>query len=143
MFYNQKHFQIMSLTKSTLTKAFNNLFIQFLEEVIEIVPENKDIRTAKTYFEMLRNLNPALIIKVWYLNVYSPYKDVIDRGDIVSFLIEKDYNSDLVELENANEVLEIVHQLRKPISEMSENNRQKTMEYIKSLSKLSDGYNSM
>lgn len=131
------------ITKSTISKAFNNLFIQFLEEVIEIVPENKEIKTAKGYFEMLRNLNPALIIKVWYINIYTPYKDVIDRGDIVSFLIEKDYRADLEELENANEVLEVVHQLRKPIGEMSENNRLKTMEYIKSLSKLSDGYNTL
>jgi len=133
----------MSLTKSTITKAFNNLFIQFLEEVIEIVPDNKDIRTSKTYFEMLRNLNPALIIKVWYVNVYSPYKEVIDNGDIVSFLIEKDYKTDVNELENANEVLEVINQLRKPIGEMSYNNREKTMEYIKSLSKLADGYNTM
>lgn len=131
------------LTKSTISKAFNNLFIQFLEEVIEIVPENKEIKTAKSYFEMLKKLNPALIIKVWYVNIYVPYKEVIDRDDIVSFLVEKDYSSDLVELENANEVLEIVHQLRKPISEMSENNRQKTMEYIKSLSKLSEGYSNL
>lgn len=131
------------LTKSSISKAFNNLFIQFLEEVIEIVPENREIKTAKGYFEMLRNLNPALIIKVWFINVYTPYKEVIDRGDIVSFLIEKDYKEDLVDLENANEVLEVVHQLRKPIGEMSDNNRIKTMEYIKSLSKLSEGYNNL
>lgn len=131
----------MSLNKPTLTKAFNNLFIQFLEEVIEIVPENKDLRTAKSYFEMLRNMNPALIIKVWYANVYVPYRSVIDQGDVVSFLIEKDYHDDLVELENANEVLEVVHKLREPIRNMSDNNRTKTMEYIKSLSKLSEGYN--
>ena len=35
----------------SLLKAFNNHFLEFIEDVIKIFPENLDIMTAKTFLE--------------------------------------------------------------------------------------------
>ena len=56
-------------------------------------------------------------------------------GDI-SFFLEKDYNSDLVEMDNNNGVLEAIDKLRQPIQSMSHDDQQKSMKYIQNLTKL-------
>lgn len=121
-------------------KAFNQLFFDFLANVIEIVP-NEDIIKSKYKFEMIRVANPTIIIKVWFSSVYSVYRDSIDRGNL-SFFIEKDYQNDLVYLSktSSGEVLRIIHSIRMPIQSMSDDNKTCCMQYIQNLSQLSDLY---
>ena len=126
--------------KLTLTRAFNTMFIQFLEEVIQIVPEGNDIRKAKGYFEMVKSMNPSAIIKVWFTNVYTPYAAVIDSGDIISFMVDKDYDSDIASFDNTKEIMDVVNSLRYSLQTMSEHNKNISMDYVKKLSKLSKMY---
>lgn len=126
--------------KLTLTRAFNNMFIQFLEEVIQIVPEGNDIRKAKGYFEMVKSMNPSAIIKVWFTNVYTPYESVIESGDIISFMVDKEYDSDIASFENTKEIMDVVNRLRHSLRTMGERNKKISMDYVKKLSKLSKLY---
>lgn len=126
--------------KLTLTRAFNNMFIQFLEEVIQIVPEGNDIRKAKGYFEMVKSMNPSAIIKVWFTNVYTPYESVIESGDIISFMVDKEYDSDIASFENTKEIMDVVNRLRHSLRTMGERNKNISMDYVKKLSKLSKLY---
>ena len=65
--------------KSTVLKTFNTQFFAFLQDIITIFPENKDIASAKKSFEMIKMANPSLLIKVWLSYIYSPYAAEIDK----------------------------------------------------------------
>ena len=121
--------------KPKLMRAFNAHFFDFLDDVIRIFPENKDIVVSRTSFDMIKKANPTIIIKVWHKFIYAPYKEVVDAGDI-TFFYEKDYSNDLSVLPNSGEIVKIIDSLRNPVSEMSEVNKAHTMKYIQNLSKL-------
>ena len=125
--------------KSTLLKTFNIQLFAFLDDVIEIFPENTDIAIARKSFETIKKANPTIIAKVWLRYIYTPYKEVIDGGDI-TFIYEKDYANDLNSVANSGEVLRVIDTLREPIRTMSDTNKGHTMKYIQLLSKLSFMY---
>ena len=122
--------------KSTIMKTFNTHFFQFLDDILVIFPENKDIKTAKKSFETIKMANPTAIIKAWSTFIYLPYCEALDAGNI-DFFFEKDYGSDLSGLTNGSEILKIIDTLRGPVREMSDTSRGHTMKYIQNLSKLS------
>jgi hypothetical protein len=128
--------------KSTLLRTFNTHLFEFLDDIIRIVPDNKELQIAKTSFQTIKRANPTAIIKVWYSYVYAPYRDVIDRGDI-QFFFQKDYSDDLSILQNSNEIIKMIDTLREPVSKMSETEKTFTMKYLQNLSKLSMMYSSM
>lgn len=122
--------------KTTILKAFNNHFFDFLADIVRVFPDNQDLAVAKTSFETIKKANPTIILKAWKTYVYTPYKDVIDGGDITYFL-EKDYSSDLSILANSGEIMKIIDKLRQPIKEMDDANKEHSIKYIQNLSKLS------
>ena len=128
--------------KTVLMRAFNTLFFQFVDEIISIFPEDKDIPVAKTSFEWFKKANPTSILKAWHYFVYSPYIDIIKDSNI-DFFFEKDYKSDLTYLSNANEVMNIIDKLRNPIKMMSPENKKHSMKYIQDLSTLSNTYTNL
>ena len=127
--------------KSTVLRAFNKHFFEFLDDIITILPGEKEVAKAKVSFENIKKMNPTIICKTWYQVVYAPYKEVIDRGDI-TFFFEKDYSGDLNNVPNAAEIMGIIDQIRMPIKSMDEVNRSHSTKYIQNLSKLSTVYNS-
>jgi hypothetical protein len=122
--------------RSTILKTFNTHFFEFLDDVIAIFPENKEIAIARKSFDTIRRANPTAILKVWGKFVYAPYKEVIDNGQI-EFFFEKDYGSDLGHLANASEIMKMIDVVRGSVKLMSETNKQHSMKYIQNLSKLS------
>jgi len=124
---------------TTILSAFNNHFMEFLEDVHKIFPNNKDIRSAKTAISLLKTTNPRAVIKLWKTYIVMPYKNQIEAGDI-SFFINKDYSSDLVNTDDANSTLNIIEQLREPVRNMGLENQQKAIKYIQNLTKISDMY---
>jgi hypothetical protein len=125
--------------KSTILKAFNTLFFDFLDDIISIVEDAGDIRSAKTSFEMFRKGNPTIIIKVWHTYIYVPYAQVIETGDL-EFFINKDYTGDLSVLANSSDVVKTIDKIREPIRNMTETNKAHSLAYIQKLSKLSAVY---
>ena len=128
--------------KSSILRAFNTHFFDFIEDLLGIFPNNNDLVLAKSSFDTIKKANPTAIIKSWVKFVYIPYKDVIDNGDI-SFFFDKDYSDDLSAVSNANKILNIIDTLRTPIKEMGDTNKEHTIKYIQNLSKLSMMYNDM
>lgn len=122
--------------KKTLLRTFNAHLFEFLDDIIRIFPDNLDIQTAKTSFLAIKQANPTIIIKTWVQHIYMPYKDTIDSGNI-DFFFNKDYSEDLASIANAKEVLKVVDTLRGPVSSMTDQQKQFTMEYLQNLSKLS------
>ena len=125
--------------KTTLNRAFNAHFFEFLDDIIEIYPDNDDIVGSKTSFTTIRKANPTAIIKAWYKYVYEPYKVPIDAGEI-SFFFDKDYSSDIGKLSNANDIMKVIDKIREPIRNMSDENKNHCMTYIQNLSRVSVAY---
>jgi hypothetical protein len=125
--------------KSTILKAFNTLFFDFLDDIISIVDDSGDIRSAKTAFEMFRKGNPTIIIKVWHTYIYVPYAQFIEAGDL-EFFINKDYTGDLSVLANSGDVVKTIDKIRDPIRNMTDTNKAHSLAYIQKLSKLSAAY---
>jgi hypothetical protein len=123
----------------SILKAFNNHFTDFLDDVQSIFPDDPDIRKARSGLEMLKKANPRLILMVWREHIAGPYREKIQSGDL-SFFLEKDYQEDLTDSNNASRILNAIERLRTPIQNMGEENQRKTMKYVQNLTKLSEMY---
>lgn len=128
--------------KSTLSRAFNKHFFEFLEDIMRILPDDPELSKAVTSLETIKKMNPTILCKSWYAHVYAPYKEVIDKGDI-SFFFDKDYNSDLNGVSKADEIIALIDKIRNPIKKMDEHNKEHCSKYIQNLSKLAAMYSTM
>ena len=129
------------MDKSTILKAFNNQFEEFLEDVEILFPTNHDIKTSKTGLLMLRKANPKKIVSVWYRYICLKYEDEIENENLDYFLT-KDYSSDLKMDEGATDkVMEAIDKIREPLRQLEPDNRKKTIQYLKNLNQLSKIYN--
>jgi len=129
-------------TKSVSLKAFNTHFDEFIEDIINVFPDNADIKSSKNMVRMARKVNVTLIVKLWYSCIYAPYKERIDSGDL-EFFINKNYCEDLNGVSNSQDIMKSIDSLRSPISEMSALNKDHSLKYIQNLCKLSELYNSL
>ncbi len=119
-----------------ILSAFNDHFVEFVTDVQNVFPEDRDILTAKNSLLAIRKANPKMIVKIWNTFIVSKYKAEIEKGDI-SFFINKDYSQDLETAQNSDKIMEAINRLRDPISKMTKENQLKTMKYIQNLTKLS------
>lgn len=131
----------MSNKKSLLT-AFNNHFLEFVNDIACVFPKNKDIKLSKNVVTTLNTANPRLIIRIWKEYVSDPYSKKIEEEDI-SFFIEKDYSNDVTYIESNGYIKKSIDRLREPIRKMGKENQDKSMKYMKNLSKLANLYFSM
>jgi len=130
--------------KSTFLTIFNNHFTEFIDDVVNVFPEDVDLLTMKKTFALIRKVNPRLIITVFYNDVYKKYYTHIEKGDI-DYFIEKDYqtdlkNNDLINNDNFTKITQAINRLRDPIRKMNHSEKQKTIKYLQNLCKLSDTY---
>ena len=126
-------------TKSTYINAFNTHLFEFLDDIIALFPQSSDLRVAKNTLSLLQKGNSSAIIRVWYSQVVSPYKEEIEHGNI-DFFIDKDYSSDLSSMSNNGRVMQVIDQFREPIRNMSHTSKAHTIKYIQNLSRLSQLY---
>ena len=76
----------MATQSATLLTAFNDHFMEFVNDIINVFPDDIDLATAKNSFILIRKANPKMIIKIWQQFVVENYSDAIDKDDI-SFLL--------------------------------------------------------
>ena len=125
---------------STILKAFNSQFEEFLEDIEVLFPENKDIRTTKTGLMMMRKANPKKMVSVWYRYICIKYEDEIEKENLEYFLT-KDYSADLkMEDGAASKVMDAIDKLRAPLRELDPENTKKCIQYLKNLNQLSKIY---
>ena len=124
---------------ASIVGAFNNHFVEFLEDVHTIFPEDRQIKTAKSALVMLKKANPSVIIKIWKEYITQKYREQIYDGNI-DFFINKDYANDLHNAGNQNTIMESINRLRDPIRNMGNENQDKAMKYIQNLTKISEMY---
>ena len=128
--------------KKTLLTAFNNHFLEFVNDIACVFPKNKDIKLSKNVVSTLKAANPRLIIRIWKEYVSDPYSKKIEEEDI-SFFIEKDYSNDVTYIESNGYIKKSIDRLSEPIRKMGKENQDKSMKYMKNLTKLANLYFSM
>lgn len=128
--------------KSTILKAFNNHFFEFFDDLINIVEDNTDIKSSKKFLSLTKMANASLIIKIWYQFISTPYKSYFDNDDL-DYFANKDYSEDLSQLANAKDTLKALDKFRVPLKSLDQSNKEKCLEYLKNLCKLSDLYDGL
>lgn len=132
-----------SVDKSTLLKAFNGQIEEFLEDIVILFPDNREIKTSKTAIFMMKQANPKMLLSVWYRYIYMKYAEKIEEENIDYFL-NKDYTDDVAKLEKNNSggssVIESINKLKGPLRELDEENTSKCLQYLKNLNNLSNMY---
>ncbi len=120
---------------SNILTAFNDHFIEFVNDVHCVFPDDPDILTTKNALTAIRKANPKMIVKIWNAFIVSKYKSEIEAGNI-EFFINKDYSQDVSVSTNSDKIMESIDRLREPIKNMSAENQAKVMKYIQNLTKL-------
>ncbi len=121
---------------SNILTAFNEHFLEFLNDIQSVFPEDQDILTAKNALITIRKANPKMIVKIWKAFIGDKYKQQIVAGDI-GFFINKDYSEDLSTSKSSDKIMDSINRLREPVRNMNLENQAKTMKYIQNLTKLS------
>jgi hypothetical protein len=68
--------------KSLLLNAFNAQFFDFIEDVEHVFSDDSSINKAKVAFNLIKKVNPTLIIKIWFTYVCSHYETEINNDNI-------------------------------------------------------------
>ena len=122
---------------SNILNAFNDHFLDFLNDVQSVFPNDPDILSAKNALTMIRKANPKMIVKIWKSFISDKYRAQIEANDI-SFFLSKDYSSDISNTQNSDKIIESINRLREPVNNMGHENQAKVMKYIQNLTKLAD-----
>ena len=122
---------------NNILTAFNDHFIEFVNDVHCVFPDDADILATKNALTAIRKANPKMIVKIWNAFIVSKYKSEIESGNI-EFFVNKDYSQDISATNNSDKIMECIDRLRDPINNMSLENQAKVMKYIQNLTKLAE-----
>ena len=77
------------MDKAQILSAFNDHFMQFVQDIQLVFPDNSDIATVSLALGKLRKANPRLLIMSFKEHVVSGYRMEIEKGDINFFINNK------------------------------------------------------
>jgi hypothetical protein len=127
--------------KQLILKTFNKQFSEFIEDISNLFPGEKDIIVVGTFMKTIMFGKARAIIDVWYKFITVKYNNEIENGEIEYFL-NKDYSEDLEAAPGSTDVLDGINKLRSTIKKAfdQESNKEKTIKYMQNLTKLSNLY---
>ena len=128
------------MDKAQILRAFNDHFMELVDDIIRVFPDNDDIKTLKTAFSRMRKINPKLILTAVQAYVLANYRKEIEAGNL-EFFIEKDYSYDLSSIKNSKYIISKIEQLRNSVRQMNDDDKKNVVKYLHNLLKLSDLYN--
>jgi len=120
---------------SNILTAFNDHFMDFVNDVQSVFPNDADVLATKNALSAIRKANPKMIVKIWSAFIVSKYRGEIEAGNI-EFFINKDYSQDVSSAANSDKIMESIDRLRIPVKNMGPENQAKVMKYIQNLTKL-------
>ena len=125
----------MYLMASDILKLFNEHYMEFINDVLTIYPNDYNLKTGKTFSSLTLKVNPSLFVRLWITYITPQYDTEIENEDI-SFFTEKDYSEDLKYIEDKKHGMGVIEELKKKLKEASLENQKKSMKYVKNLNKL-------
>ena len=127
------------MNKSEVLMGFNNHLTEMIDALLEVLPNNKELKAASVSIGTLRRANPKIIIPIWKTYVLDKYEENIMGGNIEYFL-EKDYTEDVKDTGNATTILEKINIVKNTMKELDKENIDKTILYLQNLTKLCKVY---
>jgi len=127
------------MNSSEILITFNNYFVEFLDLIIELFPDDKLLIQAREKLLKLKKVNPKLIIKIWKIHILDKYKNEIMNNDLEFFLL-KNYEDDVKNIEVNNTILDCINKFKEPIRLMSLENQSVVLNYVKNLSIICENY---
>tara|TARA_Y100000816_G_scaffold118888_1_gene83470 strand:+ start:1015 stop:1425 length:411 start_codon:yes stop_codon:yes gene_type:complete len=129
------------MSGTTVLGAFNKHFLEFVDEIESLFPDNKGIRGGKMALLTVKKINPRIILEGWKYYVVDKYKENIMSGD-ANLFIEKDYTEDLLSTNHPkmHVCLRHIDNIRDSVRNMGEENKTKSIKYMQNLTKLCDLY---
>ncbi len=124
---------------TSVVSAFNNHFMEMVDDISGVFPDDLDILSAKNSLIAIRKMNPKILIRSWDTFVVSKYHQEINNGDI-SYFLNKDYAEDVAANPDSQRILGAIDRLRTPIRTMNPDNQAKILKYLQNLSKLTIVY---
>tara|TARA_Y100000817_G_scaffold310234_1_gene300530 strand:- start:6602 stop:6991 length:390 start_codon:yes stop_codon:yes gene_type:complete len=123
-------------------KLFVSHLLEFFDDIILVFPNDNRLIQMRNFLKIYAKINPKALLKTWKYYVTDKYKETILDGssnDIIEFMCAKDYSGDL-DLEGETEVVtkNFIENMREPIRQMSDNNKEKTVKYLSNLIKISE-----
>lgn len=128
------------MDKKPILTGFNKQLEEFLDDIVRLFPNDKDIRIARTSLNFMKKMNPKLIINCWYEYVSKPYGvEIMEKG--IEPFIDKNYKEDMKYLEESAKILEVIDRIRAPLRQLNESDKSVSSQYVVNLVKLSNAYN--
>ena len=128
------------MNRIQILRAFNDHFIELVEDIERVFPENNDIKILKTAIKKARRANPKIILTLLKTRILNKYREKIETNDF-SFFVDKDYSFDLSGNSNSSMIISKLEDMRGYVRDMSKEEQEKIFDYLKNLIKLSDLYN--
>jgi hypothetical protein len=118
--------------------SYLNIFctnlVLFFEQLAEIIPEERDIRSALEAIKAAKKINPRLIADLFYNNVYTGFYDVIQERNVEELV----RRGRIVVSTQFNEISPAITIFDKHWATLSENNREMVWQFMGVLCKLSE-----
>ena len=124
----------------TLLTAFTTQLTNFLDELVELCPEEKDFQVFRNAISLLKRTNPRKIIELFdkYTSVYR--KAILEKDE--QFILNDNYDTIIGDINTSSEnIWGTVTKLRKYWDNLSDNNKETIWKYFHVLINLSDMIN--
>jgi lipopolysaccharide biosynthesis regulator YciM len=124
------------MDRVTNMQAFNAQLFQFMDHLLVLFPQNLSLKKGIKSLDAIKRMNPTLIIKVWYNQIYLIHRKQIEEYDVNFFL------NDFTEIQSGKEIMLILDSLKQSIDVIGQAEKQSVVEQIYRISMLSKMYNS-
>jgi hypothetical protein len=128
------------MDKNQIIGAFNKHMLDFIMDVERVFPQDMEIKTTRKTMKQTFMLMPRAIIRMFYDNFVVIYGKEIERGDL-TFFIDNDYEAKHGEdIKEDPTLLVKINELREPVRNMTDADKQIVVKYMQDLKKLAELY---
>lgn len=118
----------------SIVGAFNTHFKEMCEDILQIYPDDWNIKKAYNGVQLMQKVKPSMIISLWK-KITLLFKDKIEAEGL-SFYLNYAYENDPM-IQAYPPLLTALIQFRDSVSKMDVENQEKVYEYICNLTKIS------
>lgn len=120
-----------------LVEIFNANFIKFIDDLVKLYPNDKDMKTFKLSFRMITNVADKKPMEFFNNLVVQKYGEQIDKKD-EQFFLNKDYE----ELKSVDEnvTTELINKIKSYWKDISSADKEVVWKYITLLTALNRKY---
>jgi len=131
------------MNKDQVVDTFNKHFMEFIIDIERVFPNDSDILSVRKTLSKSLFIMPKTLIRMFNDYFVAMYSTEIDSGDL-TFFIENDYRSKHGYKKTDDVwIIDKIDILREPVRNMSQEDKEKVIQYLKNLKKLSDLYNNL